>query len=191
MDSATILAAGAGAAAMLLLVALVLLVTRRRRSRADLERALLAAQRETDDLRHRLDELTGGQTGAPAHPAQLARPLASGSPAPQQAEFVITHIGEPDVPGQDPTEGVHVPDRLVLSATLGEPLVKVAAFSHGVRRALSAESRNRIWFEMRRETRAARRRRRQLRKRLEREYRANLRTREDLSVNDLVVEDLA
>jgi hypothetical protein len=68
-----------------------------------------------------------------------------------------------------------VPDRLVLSATLGEPLVKVAAFSHGVRRALSPESRNRIWFEMRREVRASRRRRRQLRKRLEREYRANLR----------------
>ena len=52
--------------------------------------------------------------------------------------------------GRSPT----VPDRVVLSATVGEPLVKAVAFGHGVRRALSAESRNRIWFEMRREVRA-------------------------------------
>jgi len=38
--------------------------------------------------------------------------------------------------------------------------VKVVAFGHGVRRALSAESRNRIWFEMRREVRRARKQRR-------------------------------
>jgi hypothetical protein len=189
MDSATILAAAAGAAAMLLLVALVLQVTRRRRSRADLERALLAAQRETDDLRHRLEELTGGR---PAGPAHLEALFTSPPTTPQQAEFVITHVGEPDDSASDQAaDGTRVPDRLVLSATLGEPLVKVAAFSHGVRRALSAESRNRIWFEMRRETRASRRRRRQLRKRLEREYRAHLRSREDLSVNDRAVEDLA
>jgi hypothetical protein len=174
MDSATILAAGAGAAAMLLLVALVLLVTRQRRSRADLERALAAAQRETDDLRHRLEEL-----------------VVSRAPAPEPPEYVITHVGEPDATLDEPDPTVPVPNRLVLSATLGEPLVKVAAFSHGVRRALSAESRNRIWFEVRRETRASRRRRRQLRKRLEREYRAHLRAREDLSVDELAVEDLA
>lgn len=187
MDSATILAACAGAAATLLLVALVLLVTRRRRSRADLERALLAAQRETDDLRHRLDELTGGSAGGPAHLEALFNPSPT---TPEPAEFVITHIGEPE-PTTAEVDAARVPDRLVLSATLGEPLVKVAAFSHGVRRALSAESRNRIWFEVRRETRASRRRRRQLRKRLEREYRANLRAREDLSVDDLAMEDLA
>lgn len=189
MDSATILAAGAGAAAMLLLVALVLLVTRRRRSRADLERALAAAQRETDDLRHRLEELTRGGSGVPA---QVEALVTGRPPAHEPPEYVITHVGEPVAAVDDePDAGVPVPNRLVLGATLGEPLVKVAAFSHGVRRALSAESRNRIWFEMRRETRASRRRRRQLRKRLEREYRAHLRAREDLSVDDLAVEDLA
>lgn len=178
MDSATILAAGAGAAAMLLLVAVVTFATRRRRARADLEAMLAAAQREIDDLRHRLDEATG-RTGrsarAPRGAAYLEEVFGETSiespRVPEQADFVITHVGEPDAD----VEAVPVPDRLVLSATLGEPLVKVAAFSHGVRRALSARSRNRIWFEMRSEVRASRRRRRQLRKRLEREYRARLR----------------
>jgi hypothetical protein len=54
-----------------------------------------------------------------------------------------------------------VPDQLVLSATIGEPLVKAAAFGHGLRRALGAQSRNRIWFEVRREVRRARKQRRQ------------------------------
>lgn len=182
-----ILAAAAGAAAMLLLVAVVLLVTRRRRSRADLEAMLAAARREADDLRHRLDELTGqhgrpGVTaGGPAYLEELFGDAAPGAPTPavveDRADFVITHVGE-----DDPDSGatLEVPDRLVLSATLGVPLVKAAAFSHGLRRALSAESRNRIWFEMRREVRASRRRRRQLRKRLEREYRARLRSEPDL-----------
>jgi hypothetical protein len=158
-------AAGAGAVAMLLLVTAVLAATGRRRSRADLEARLVAAQREADELRQRLDELAGvGQPGPAVR--------AADDPA-----YVITHVGEPE----DATDQLPVSDRLVLSATVGEPLVKVAAFSHGLRRALSAESRNRIWFEMRREMRASRRRRRALRKRLEREYRANLRAAEDIA----------
>jgi hypothetical protein len=48
----------------------------------------------------------------------------------------------------------------VLSATLGEPLVRVVSLGHGVRRALSAESRNRIRFEVRREARRSRKQRR-------------------------------
>jgi hypothetical protein len=160
-----ILVAVAGAAALaLLVVAIVVAVvagTRRRRSRADLEAMLLAAQREVDDLRRRIDELT--------------RP-----PVAEPPDFVITHVGD-EAPEHATDDSVAVPDRLVLSATLGEPLVKVAAFSHGVRRALSAESRNRIWFEMRREVRASRRRRRQLRKQLERDYRARLRAGEDVA----------
>jgi hypothetical protein len=173
MESATILAAGAGAAAMLLLVAAALLITRRRRSRADLEAMLVAARREVDDLRRRLEELSAGVRATPA-PAT----------APDRADYVITQVGET----HPPVPVVDVPDRLVLSATLGEPLVKVAAFSHGVRRALSPESRNRIWFEVRREVRASRRRRRQLRKRLEREHRAGLRGVEDLTVETRVME---
>lgn len=165
MDStvvAAVVAGVAGAAAMLLVVTAVLVATRRRRT--DLEARLAAARQETDELRHRLEELT--------------RPVV---PEPDHADFVITHVGEPGLgsPGGEP---VAVPDRLVLSATLGVPLVKAAAFSHGVRRALSAESRNRIWFEVRREVRASRRRRRRLRRHLEREYRARLRATDDVLV---------
>src|SRR3954447_12195533 len=155
----------AGAAALVLLVVAIVLAvvgrSRQRRSRAELEAMLLASQQEADDLRRQLDELTRPPLVAPA-------------------EFVITQVGYQalDHPAGD---GVAVSDRLVLSATLGEPLVKVAAFSHGVRRALSPESRNRIWFEMRREVRASRRRRRALRKRLERDYRARVRAGEDLA----------
>jgi hypothetical protein len=167
MESSVVVAtvAGlAGAAAMLLLVTVVLLATRRRRSRVDLQAQLESALAENDDLRRRLDVLTRPQVAVP-----------------EPADFVITHVGEPD------PEPQAVPDRLVLSATLGVPLVKAAAFSHGVRRALSAESRNRIWFEMRREVRAARRQRRQLRKQLEREYRARLRAAEDPVMESQVV----
>jgi hypothetical protein len=169
-----ILAAAAGAAAMLLLVVVVFTVTRRRRSWHDLEAMLAAAQQESDALRQRLEELT-------AHPGVPQQRTPSERQAPEQADFVITHVGEVDVERPEP---LPVPDRLVLSATVGEPLVKVAAFSHGVRRALSAESRNRIWFEMRREVRSSRRRRRQLRKRLERDYRARLRSGDDLALED-------
>jgi hypothetical protein len=156
------LAAVAGAAAALVAIALVL--TRRGRSHADLEAMLVAARQETEDLRRRLDELT-------------ERTERVAAVEPHQAEFVITHVGEPDAD----VDRVVVPDRVVLSATLGEPLVKAAAFSHGVRRALSAESRNRIWFEMRREVRAARRRRRRLVRDYLRETRARERAGESVA----------
>ena len=171
------LAAGIGAAATLLLVAVLFLATRLRtprgRSRADLEAMLAAAHRESDDLRHRLEELTShrDRTGATTRGPAYLEELFGESRVDQSVErpeFVITRAGDPD----EDVPAVQVPDRLVLSATLGEPMVKVAAFSHGVRHALRAESRNRIWFEMRREVRAARKRRRRLVKDYLRETRA-------------------
>ena len=74
-----------------------------------------------------------------------------------------------------------MPDRLVLTATFGAPLVKVAAFGHGVRRALSPENRNRIWFEMRKEVRTSRKRRRAQVRDLQRQIRADERAREGLA----------
>jgi hypothetical protein len=164
MEIPTLVAVAGAAALALLVVAIVVAVvtgSRQRRSRAHLEAMLLAAQQEADDLRRQLDELT--------------RP-----PVVEPVDFVITQVGDQALDRPAAEDAVAVSDRLVLSATLGEPLVKVAAFSHGVRRALSPESRNRIWFEMRREVRASRRRRRALRKRLERDYRARVRAGEDL-----------
>jgi hypothetical protein len=49
----------------------------------------------------------------------------------------------------------------VLSAAVGEPLVRTAAVLHGVRRALAPETRNRIRFEMKREVRRSRKQRKQ------------------------------
>ena len=46
------------------------------------------------------------------------------------------------------------------SVALGESLVRVLSLGYGVRRALTAESRNRIRFEMRREVKRSRRQRR-------------------------------
>lgn len=159
-----ILGAVAGALLALALVALVSVL--RRRSRPDLVGQLEASQREADDLRQRLDvahaRLQGrtGRTGRRQEPAP--------DDGAEQAPFVITDVGL--LPEQG--EPVDVPDRWVLSATLGGPLVKAAALAHGVRRALSAESRNRIRFQMRQEVRAARKRRRLDYKQYQRDVRA-------------------
>jgi len=130
----------AGAAAVLIVLACVLVVMLR--SRAESRRELAAAQAETAALRARLDRLS----------EQLERQSATMIRVDDPA-YVITDAGEP------PREP-NVPDRVVLTATMGEPLVKAVAFGHGVARALSAESRNRIWFEVRREVRRARKQRR-------------------------------
>jgi len=93
-----------------------------------------------------LREALAAVTAAPARPATHDQVVA---------EFLITDIGAevPDVPDE-------VSSRLVLSATVGEPLLKLAAFAYGVRKALTPENRNRIRFEMRREVRRARKARR-------------------------------
>ncbi|MFL6060043.1 MAG: hypothetical protein ACJ72E_02335 [Marmoricola sp.] len=172
-----ILAAAGGAVAALLAVALVSVARRRNRTRADLEAMLDAALREADDLRTRLDALTAGRHEAPATtPARRRRGREAGEPeVAETPAFLITDAGQAPV---EPVEPVEVPDRLVLSATVGAPLVKAAAFGHGVRRALSAESRNRIWFEMRREVRAARKRRKRAVRDYLRETRAEERAQE-------------
>ena len=141
MDS-PVLIAGAAGALLLLLCVLMLVLRSRAVSRRDLAAALSEAQAETAELRSRLDALT----------EKLERQSSSMIRVDDPA-YVITDAGEPR---PEP----NVADAVVLSATVGEPLVKVVAFGHGVRRALSAESRNRIWFEMRREVRRARKQRR-------------------------------
>lgn len=139
-----LLAAGIGAVVALVLLACVLALVLR--SRAESRRELAVATAATGELHRRLDLLT----------EQLER-QSDTMVSVHDPAYVITDAGR--APGRS-QERVGVPDRLVLSATVGEPLVKALALGHGVRRALSAESRNRIWFEMRREVRRARRQRR-------------------------------
>jgi hypothetical protein len=144
LDAATltILALAAlGVAAVTVLASVllgVLLVRERRRTDTALG-AVFAGQAE---LRRLLEERVAPSSAAPVA---------------EVAEFVITDAGQ-DRPDVDERP---VSDRVVLSATLGEPLVKAAAFTFGMRRALSAESRNRIRFAMRREVRRSRKQRKQ------------------------------
>lgn len=137
------------AVAVLVIALVVLQAARRRRSRAEV--ATLLAERE--QLQRRVAELTRKAQALQADDGQ---------------EYVITRIGDDRLPARrDPDRersGRRVPDQMVLSAAFGEPLVKVLSFGHGVRRALSPESRNRIGFEMRREMRRSRKvRRREMR----------------------------
>jgi hypothetical protein len=136
-----VLLAGAVVVVVLLVSVLVLALLRGAGSRRAMTQALATAQAETAELRHRLDSLT----------EQLERQSSTMIRVDDPA-YVITDAGDPRRPS--------VPDRVVLTATVGEPLVKAVAFGHGVRRALSAESRNKIWFEVRREVRRARKQRR-------------------------------
>jgi len=131
------------AALVVVAVAVALVVVLRRDRRVHQE--LAAARVEVATLHDRLTEL---ERAASRQQRVTSIP----------AEFLITDAGiqrPEDEPG-----GTGVPDRLVLSATLGEPLVRAVALSYGLRRALSAESRNRIRFAMRQELRRTRRRRR-------------------------------
>lgn len=142
-----LLAVLTGAALTLLAVlgAAVAVVNHHRRT----QRALAASLDEVTRLRARLEELEAARDAV--------------SPAAQPAQYVITTAGEAGplradgaVAEREPT----VSDRVVLSGTLGEPLVRVVSLLYGVSRALSAESRNRIAFEMRREVKRARKQRR-------------------------------
>jgi hypothetical protein len=146
MNPALWAALGAGVALLLLLAAAALVATlsaRRSRSRED---ALTAALAELDVLRERVQHLD----------TELTASRDQTSAVPETTEYVITTAGERTPGGRL----AQVPERAVLSVTVGEPLVKVAAFAHGLRKALSPETRNRIAFEMRREVKRARKERR-------------------------------
>ncbi|RYE78248.1 MAG: hypothetical protein EOO74_05595 [Myxococcales bacterium] len=139
MDTAMIITVGAAAGVVLLALALTGVVLRRQRRQHEREMLVLqqSSAAELAEMRQRLDDLCASQ--------ERLRERAS------SAGLLITDVGE------DPPE--MVPDRAVVSATLGAPLIKAAATAYGVRRALSAENRNRIRFEMRREVRRARKQR--------------------------------
>lgn len=150
----------AAAAGLLGAAAVVAVVLRRDRGvRAGLVAELAETRAESTELRSRLEELE-----------QTARSRRANPVLP--AEFLITDAGGARLPDREATS---VPDGVVLSATLGEPLVRALALVHGVRRALSAESRNRIRFAMRQEVRRTRRRRRREMKDAWRRMQAELR----------------
>ena len=79
--------------------------------------------------------------------------------------------------------------RLFADIVARETVVKAASWTHGLRRALSPENRNRIRFEVRQETRRAGRERRAEAKQALREYRARERSAADTRAE--VREDVA
>lgn len=149
---------GAALAGFLLLVVLGALLRQARATRHELAVELAATRDDVERLFQHVDDLEKA--------LRRLRHAARDAGA-DDAAYVITDAGDVQLREPDPalvSTGLDqqraVPDQLVLSATVGEPLVKVAAFGHGVRRALTAESRNRIRFAMRQEVRRSRRQRR-------------------------------
>ncbi len=149
----------AAATAAAVVVLLVLVVARRAvRARRRLEDALAASREELGAVQRRLDAL-----------ARQVEPR----PVTEQTEYVITTAGEPDradVAAAAPA--TPVTGTQFASMALGESLVTIFSFGHGLRRALSAENRNRIAFEVKREVRRSRKQRRREEKQVRRHLRA-------------------
>ena len=141
-------AAGAVALVALALSALALLRARRAEARADA-------------LAVRVAVLESPVTAAP-------RPVVDDAPA----TFVITGMGAHGAPAAEGPDARPVDGRLFADIVARESVVMAASWTHGLRRALSPASRNRIRFEVRQETRRATRQRRAETKQALREFRA-------------------
>jgi len=87
---------------------------------------------------------------------------------PEPVEFVITRIGEPE---PAPT----VPAPVFADLLVKETVVQTASLFHGLRRALSPETRNRIRFHMRQEVKRSRKQRRTELREVRREWAARQR----------------
>ena len=145
---------GATSAAAIGLALVALLVTLRAQRRAARAEAL------AESLAQRIAVLESPVTEAPL-------PVVDD----EVGTFVITHLGSAEergaVPVAQPIDG-----RLFADIVARETVVKAASWTHGLRRALAPESRNRIRFAVRQETRRAGRERRAEVKQALREYRA-------------------
>jgi hypothetical protein len=143
-------------------VLVVLTVRARRRDR----RALDRSHAELEALRARVDELSARLTTSPDDAVDPPRP---------SEEFVITSVPERGaavaVPEDEPVPQLTAGQ--FASVAVGESLVRLVSLGYGVRRALSAETRNRIRFEMRREVKRARKQRRRDLKEAKRNLRAD------------------
>lgn len=142
-----------------------------RRERRRLAAQVEAAHADVDALRERVEELS--RRLAETDPGVTGR---------EAREFVITSLpdgrlrGTLAAPEDEPaTTPTPLSAGQFASVALGESLVRVLSLGYGVRRALSAENRNRIRFEMRREVKRSRRQRRRDLKEAKRHLRADQR----------------
>lgn len=123
--------------------------------------ALASLRRRVRELGHRLDALgpaappvppADASVGAGAAPPRGTREAGSAQPPEQSAQpgpITITDLGEP-VPDPGPVRRV----------SFGSPMIKLAALSYGVRRALGEDTRTLAAVTMRRELKRQRRQRR-------------------------------
>lgn len=109
--------------------------------------------------------------------ALLESPVVSAPPTavadPGATSYVITRFDE-DRAAPRPTSH-RLEGRLFADVVARETVVKAASWTHGVRRALAPETRNRIRFQMRQETKRAGRERKAEMKEALREHRARSR----------------
>lgn len=158
MTSEQVWLAAAGAVALAALVLALLGLRRARRAEA------LAA-----GLAERVAVLESSVDDA-------SRPVADDADADADASaYVITgletHLRDRDEPDRVPV-AAPIDGRLFADIVARETVVTAASWTAGLRRALSAESRNRIRFQVRQETKRAGRERRAETKQALREYRA-------------------
>ena len=142
------------AATALALVALLLALGARRRARR--AESMLVALVERIDVLESAGESSTSATG-PREPWGDA----------DAKTYVITHLDPDAAPPARPIDG-----RLFADIVARETVVKAASWTAGLRRALSPESRNRIRFQVRQETKRAGRERRAETKQALREFRA-------------------
>jgi hypothetical protein len=148
MDTALMITLAAAAAVLLVVVAVLSAVLSGRRRLRD----------ELAEARAQLEQLTRRVEAIQPPPEPSSDVLV-----PADREYLITTVGEPSADPSRPSEkrGVEpMSARQFASVALGESLVRVVSLGYGVRRALSAENRNRIAFEVRREVRRSRKQRR-------------------------------
>lgn len=158
-------------------VALVaLLLAARARARA------VRAESLARDLAERIEALASPATEAPAPPVDATT-------------YVITHLDDEGItpagrrdaaPLARPIDG-----RLFADVVAREAVVSAASWSHGLRRALSPEARNRVRFAVRQETRLAGRERRAEMKQALREFRARERAAVRADASGTLGEDVA
>lgn len=169
MEPRLLVTVAAVAVVLAVLAAVALRASRRERRR--LAAQVDAAHADVEALRERVEELSRRLAGV--QPAASAR---------EAHEFVITSLPDGRLRGtlaaaEDEPEpaGTPLSAGQFASVALGESLVRVLSLGYGVRRALSAENRNRIRFEMRREVKRSRRQRRRDLKEAKRLLRADQR----------------
>ncbi len=149
------LAAGCALATVVALVAVLLAARAQRRAVRAEERAVALAERLAERL------------------ALLERPAARApSPADDEMAYVITRVDGPGAAERQAPVAQPIDGRLFADIVARETVVKAASWTHGLRRALSADNRDRIRLAVRQETRRAGRERRAEVKQALREHRA-------------------